>query len=462
MFSENFAWGAATASYQIEGGWDVNGKGMSVWDEFSHTSGKIRNNDHGDMACDHIHRYKEDVQLMKELGLKAYRFSVSWPRVIPDGTGKVNEAGIAFYSDLVDELLANGIEPYITLYHWDLPLRLQEKGGWCNRECVQWFADYTMLIAQRLGDRVKHFFTFNEISVFIKGIITGVHAPGLKMTPDYYVKAYHHILCAHGSAVKVLRENVKDVQVGFAPAILPYIPNEPKDREACRRTLFSVKRIVNGKKSNPIEMFINVPSMCLDPIVFGKYPEDGLSVIEKYLPENWQQDMELISQPVDYIAYNCYQGRVAADDGNGGIKLIPDPVGYPRTAIGWPINPPCIYWAANFLWERYKLPLYITENGMSAHDRISLDGKVHDPNRIDYLNRHLLQLEKATEEGVPVLGYFQWSLMDNYEWAEGYFDRFGLIYVDYPTQQRIIKDSGWWYREVIKTNGKKLHEFDEV
>lgn len=460
MFPEKFVWGAATASYQIEGGWNEDGKGLSIWDEFSHTPGKVRNGDTGDIACDHIHRYKEDVQLMKQLGLKAYRFSISWPRVLPNGTGKVNEAGLRFYSDLVDELLANGIQPYVTLYHWDLPLRLQEKGGWCNPESREWFAEYTRLIAERLGDRVKHFFTFNEISVFIKGIITGAHAPGIQTTPDYYVKAYHHILCAHGRAVQILREKVEGVKVGFAPAILPYVPETDGDIEACRRALFSVQRNLNGVPDNSIRMFINVPSMCLDPIVFGKYPEDGLEVIAKYLPEGWQEDMALISQPVDFIAYNCYQGRTARDDGKGGINFVQPKVGYPRTAIGWPVNPPCIYWVARFLWERYRLPLYITENGMSAHDWISLDGKCHDPNRIDYLNRHLLQLEKAVDEGVDVSGYFQWSLMDNYEWAEGYFDRFGIIYVDYPTGERTVKDSGYWYSRVIASNGKTLHAYD--
>lgn len=460
MFPKNFTWGAATASYQIEGGWNEDGKGPSIWDEFCHTPGKIRNGDTGDVACDHIHRYKEDVQLMKQLGLKAYRFSISWPRVIPEGTGKVNEAGIQFYSDLVDELLANGIEPFITLYHWDLPLRLQEKGGWCNRESADWFAEYTALIADRLGDRVKHFFTFNEISVFIKGIITGDHAPGIQMTPGYYVKAYHNILCAHGRAVQELRKKIDGVKVGFAPAILPYVPETEADIDACRKALFAVKRTINGAPDNSLRMFINVPSMCLDPIVFGKYPADGLEVIEKYLPDGWQEDMKTISQPVDFIAYNCYQGRTTRDDGKGGVTIVQPKVGYPRTAIGWPVNPPCIYWVARFLWERYQLPLYITENGMSAHDWISLDGKCHDPNRIDYLNRHLLQLEKAIDEGANVAGYFQWSLMDNLEWSEGYFDRFGIIYVDYPTGERTVKDSGYWYSQVIATNGQHLHQFD--
>lgn len=460
MFPKNFCWGAATASYQIEGGWDLDGKGPSIWDEFSHTPGKVKNNDNGDIACDHIHRFREDVQLMKKLGLKVYRFSFSWPRILPDGTGKVNEAGVKFYSDLIDELLANGIQPYATLYHWDLPLRLMEKGGWSNPDSADWFAEYTALIADRFGDRLKNYFTFNEISVFIKGIVTGVHAPGLQMTPDYYVKAYHNILRAHGRAVKVLREKVADAKVGVAPAFLPYIPKTEADVAACRKNVFAVKRIIDGAPNKPIETFFNCISMFLDPIVFGAYPADGLAVIEKHLPAGWEKDMEEISAPIDFIGFNTYQGRVVTDDGSGGINMVPMKVGYARTAIDWPVNPECLYWSPTYLWERYKKPIYVTENGLSSHDWISLDGKVHDMSRIDYLNRHLLQLEKAIDDGADVRGYFQWSLMDNFEWARGYYDRFGLIYVDYPTGQRTIKDSGYWYRQVIDTNGKKLHEFE--
>ena len=459
MFPKDFKWGAATASYQIEGAWNEDGKGLSIWDEFSHTPGKVLNNDTGDVACDHYHRFREDVQLMKQLGLKSYRFSISWPRLLPEGTGKVNEAGIRFYSDLVDELLAAGIQPCATLYHWDLPLALMEKGGWSNPDSADWFAEYTALVADRLGDRLKFFFTFNEISVFIKGIINGVHAPGVLTTPDYYVKAFHNILRAHGRAVQVLREKVADVKIGFAPAILPYMPKTEADREACRETLFATKRMLDGKPNNPIETFINVPSMCLDPIVFGHYPADGLEVIEKYLPENWQEDMALISQPIDFIAFNVYQGRYATANPAGGINFEKWEPGYARTAIDWPIAPPCIYWVATFLYERYKLPLYVSENGLSSHDWIALDGKVHDMSRIDYLQRHLLQLEKAIEDGADVRGYFQWSLMDNYEWARGYFDRFGLIFVDYPTGTRTVKDSGYWYRKVIDTNGEALHNY---
>ena len=459
MFPEKFIWGASTAAYQIEGAWNADGKGPSIWDEFSHTPGKVMNNDNGDIACDHYHRFREDVALMKQLGLKGYRFSISWPRVLPNGTGKINEAGIQFYSDLVDELLAAGIQPCCTLYHWDLPLRLMEKGGWSNPDSADWFAEYTALIADRLGDRIKFFFTFNEISVFIKGIINGIHAPGILTTPDYYVKAYHNILRAHGRAVQVLRQKVEGVQIGVAPAVYPYIPKTEADREICRDTLFSTKRVVDGKPNNPIDMFFNVPSMFLDPIVFGKYPEDGLDVIREYLPEGWQEDMALISQPIDFIAFNTYQGAEASVSPLGGIHMDTKPTGYARTAIDWPVLPKCIYWVATFLYERYKMPLYVSENGLSSMDWVALDGKVHDMGRIDYLQRHLLELEKAIDEGADVRGYFQWSLMDNYEWARGYFDRFGLIFVDYPTGQRTVKDSGYWYKKVIETNGKQLHNY---
>jgi beta-glucosidase len=307
---------------------------------------------------------------------------------------------------------------------------------------------------------VKHYFTFNEVSVFIKGIINGVHAPGLKMTPDYYVKAFHNILRAHGRSVQVLRQQAPAAKVGIAPAIMPYVPKAEEDVEACRRMLFAVKRTIDGKPNDPLETFINVPSMLLDPIVFGRYPEDGLSVIEPFLPRDWRAHMAQIAQPIDFIAFNTYQGRVAFDDGAGNLRLEPLKTGYARTAIDWPVTPSCLRWVVRFLWERYQMPLYISENGLSSHDWVCLDGKVHDSYRIDYLNRHLLGLEKAIEEGADVRGYFQWSLMDNFEWARGYFDRFGLIYVDYPTGERIIKDSGFWYREVIATNGALLHAHD--
>ena len=457
MFPESFVWGAATASYQIEGSWDLDGKGPSIWDEFSQTPGKIKNNDNGNIACDHVRRFKEDVALMKQLGLKAYRFSISWPRVLPDGTGRINEAGIQFYSNLVDELLAAGIQPFVTLYHWDLPLRLMERGGWSNPDSAAWFAEYAALVADRLGGRVKHYLTFNEVNVFIGGIVTGVHAPGLQTTPDYYVKAFHNVLRAHGQAVQVLRQKIPGVQIGIASAIQPYIPKTLADREACREALFAVTK-PDISTANALRNFFNIPSMLLDPIIFGNYPTDGLSLIEEYLPTNWKADMDQIHQHIDFIAFNTYFGDVAAGNCADNFHLTPRKKGYPRTAIDWPVTPECLYWSAAFLWERYQKPLYVSENGISCHDWVALDGKVHDHNRVDYLQRHLLHLENAINDRIDLRGYFQWSLMDNFEWARGLFDRFGLIHVDFETGTRTIKDSGHWYRRVIETNGKSLHD----
>lgn len=454
MFPNDFLWGAATAAYQIEGAWSEDGRGPSIWDTFSHTPGRIKNADTGDTACDHYHRFREDVALMAQLGLKAYRFSVSWSRLLPEGTGKVNEAGVRFYSDLIDALLERGITPFMTLYHWDLPQALLDRGGWANRESIGWFGELAKLVAERFGDRVKHFFTFNEPSVFIKGLMNGVHAPGWDTEPAHYVAAWHHILCAHGAAVKALR-TVPGVSIGIAPTVSPFLPRDEASVKACGEMLFRVKRMLNGAPNDAIRDFINVPSMLLDPIFFGKYPADGLEVIGKYLPENWQDDMELISQPIDILGVNTYNGKpaVAAEK---GLTVLPKEAGYARTAIDWPVTPECLYWMPRYLYERYKTPIFITENGLSSHDWVALDGKVHDPQRIDFVQRHLLELERAITDGAQVCGYFHWSLMDNFEWARGYFDRFGLIHVDYTTGQRTVKDSGWWYKRIIETNGENL------
>jgi len=455
MFPKSFKWGAASAAYQLEGAWNEDGKGQSIWDVFSHTPGKIMNGDTGDIACDHYHRFREDIALMKEMGLQAYRFSLSWPRILPGGIGEVNEKGIAFYRALIQELKQAGIEPYVTLYHWDLPWALHEKGGWVNKESPEWFRNYAKVVAENFGDLVKNFITFNEPSVFIKGIVGGVHAPGLDMPPDAYVKAHHHILKAHGLAVTELRHSVSGAVIGCAPTSMPFIPETDADVEACREQYFKVKRIVDGKPNNAIKGFFDVPSMFLDPIIFGHYPEDGLEVIGSYLPENWEDDMTIISQKIDFIAENIYQGRKARK-AETGVALVPQSSGFARTAIDWRIEPECIYWMSKFIYERYRLPMMITENGMSSHDWISLDGKVHDLGRIDYTQRHLLQLAKAIDEGVDMRAYFHWSVMDNLEWARGYFDRFGLIYVDFKTQQRTLKDSAYWYRDVIRSNGRTL------
>lgn len=446
-FRKDFVWGAATASYQIEGAFDEDGKGRNIWDEFTHTDGKISDKSTGDIACDHYHRYKEDVKLMAELGIKAYRFSVSWSRILPDGTGEVNQKGIDFYNALIDELLKYGIEPYITLYHWDLPYALHLKGGWLNDDISDCFERYTEIAAKSFGDRVKNFITFNEPQVFVGcGYLEGSHAPGYKLSDKELLHICHNVLKAHGKAVRVLRANVKDVNIGFTSASSPLVPVSENDTEAARSAYFSC-----GKGN-----FIFSNAFWHDAVVFGKYSESLVNAYGDDFPAFTDDDMKLISSPIDFIGLNIYTGAYVKANKDGYAERL-DPVqGHPHTAIGWDIVPETLYWGTKFFYERYKLPVFITENGMSAHDCISLDGKVHDPNRIDYLNRYLLELKKSAEDGTDIRGYFQWSLLDNFEWAKGYSERFGMIYTDYPTQKRIVKDSGHWYKNIIGSNGEKL------
>jgi len=445
-FKKDFVWGVATASYQIEGAWNEDGRGLSVWDVFSHEPGKVRSGDTGDVACDHYHHFKEDVALMRELGIKAYRFSISWTRIFPDGTGRINEKGVKFYSDLIDELIANGIEPYITLFHWDYPYALYKKGGWLNDESVTWFADYAAKISELYSDRVKYFITFNEPQCFIGlGYLTGAHAPGLKLSYKDIFQICHNVLKAHGAAVISLRKNAKQpLQIGYAPCHSAYYPStdKPEDIAAAKEELF---------KCPPLnENVMGGFTWWSDPVVFGRYPEDGLELYKDYLPEITEDDMKLISQPIDFYAQNIYSGSEVRMGTDGKPEFVKRKVGTSKTAIQWPVTPECLHWAPRFYYERYKLPFYITENGMSAHDVVSLDGKVHDPNRIDFLNRYILELEKAADDGADIAGYFLWSFMDNFEWAQGYNDRFGIVYVDYETQERIPKDSAYWYKEWIE------------
>ena len=445
-FQKDFVWGAATASYQIEGGWDADGKGLSVWDVYSHQPGNVKNDDTGDVACDHYHRFKDDVKLMKELGIRAYRFSLSWPRLIPEGEGELNPAGVKFYSDLIDALLENGITPYITLFHWDYPYALYQRGGWLNSDSVRWFAEYAEKVTELFSDRVEYFITFNEPQCFIgQGYYQGLHAPGLKVSRKDILQMAHNVMKAHGAAVIAMRKAAKrPVKIGYAPTGSAFYPatNAPEDVAAARALYFA------SQKPNAGDLMWSV-SWWSDPVILGKYPEDGLAMYKDFLPEITPEDMELIHQPLDFYGQNIYTGRAVSGAG-GEPVILPRKVGCPKTAIQWYIAPEALQWGPKFLYERYGLPIYITENGMSAHDVVSLDGKVHDPNRIDFTHRYLLELEKAVDAGVPVEGYFHWSFMDNFEWGHGYNERFGLVYVDYETQQRIPKDSALWYREWIK------------
>lgn len=450
-FSKDFAWGTATSSIQIEGATREDGKGENIWDVYCREPGRIDGGHNAETACDHYHRFREDVKHMKEMGLKAYRFSIDWSRVLPEGRGRVNEKGIQFYSELIDELLKNGIEPYVTLYHWELPYELYKCGGWMNPQIVEWFGEYAKLVAERFSDRVKYFFTINEPQCCIGlGFLRGEHAPGLKAPLRDTFEMAHNVMKAHGRAVQMLRQYAKQpLTIGYAPTCGMIYPetNKKEDIDAARQAMFSLQE-------DDDNWTWNVPWWS-DPVMLGHYPEEGLVRYEKYLPKITDEDLKLMSEPIDIYGQNIYNGRCVRMGEDGKPQEIARYNGFPRTAAGWPVTPECLSWGPKFLYERYQKPIYITENGISCTDVVSLDGKVHDSNRIDFLARYLKALKEASETA-DIRGYFQWSLMDNFEWNKGYGERFGLIYVDYRTQERIWKDSAYWYRDVIQSNGENL------
>jgi len=452
-FPENFTWGASTASYQIEGAVEADGRGPSIWDMFCRKNGAVFDSHNGDVACDHYHRMEEDVGHMRRIGLRGYRFSIAWPRIFPEGTGPLNEPGLAFYDRLVDRLLEAGIQPWITLYHWDLPLALYHRGGWLNPDSPQWFADYVAAVAGRLGDRVNHWMTFNEPQIFVgHGLEKGIHAPGDQLALAEVLLAGKHILLAHGRACEVLRAKTTadDQQIGWAPAIGglgPDDPENPASVEAAQEALFHVG-------NSPVSGV----SWWSDPVVFGHFPADMPDNVRAAMPSISDADLATIHQPIDFFGINIYAlWRRFRRHPEGWKEGLPRDLGLPYTHFDWPVTPDCLYWTPRFLFGRYKLPMVITENGMASHDWVSLDGKVHDPQRIDYLERHLSELRRAIAEGIDVRGYFQWSLMDNFEWAEGYRRRFGMIHIDYPTGHRTPKDSADWYGEVIRSNGANVN-----
>ncbi len=452
-FPSNFLWGVATSAFQIEGAVSEGGKKPSIWDVFTHKAGAIYENHHADVACDHYHRYKEDVALMKHIGIKAYRFSIAWTRILPDGIGPVNQEGIAFYRSLIDELISADIEPVLTLYHWDLPQALYVRGGWQNPDSPLWFEEYARVVAQHFGDKIRHYITFNEPNCFL-GVahIVGIHAPGIRLPMRDILQMSHHVLLAHGRAVKAIRQHVPaPCKIGFAPTGPMHYPksSDPADIEAARTATFSIEKSI-------VFSAINV-RMWYDPIFFGEYPKEAYAAYGKDMPEIAPGDMELIAQPVDFVGQNIYNGhQVQAAANPEGFAFVERSFSHPRALNNWPITPECLYWGPKFLYERYGKPIMITENGLPMHDIVSMDGKIHDHYRIDGLTRYLAQYRRAAGDGVEVMGYFLWSLMDNFEWSLGYPMRYGLVHVDYDTQKRTFKESAQWYRRVIETNGDCL------
>jgi beta-glucosidase len=441
-FPEGFVWGTATASYQIEGAVREDGRGPSIWDTFSRTPGRVHAGHTGDVACDHYHRYAEDVALMADLNLGAYRFSVAWPRVRPDGTGPVNTRGLDFYDRLTDELLSKGIDPVVTLYHWDLPQTLEDRGGWTVRETAEAFAEYAQVVFGRLGDRVGTWTTLNEpwCSAYL-GYGNGIHAPG-RQDPAGSLAAVHHLNLAHGLAARALRSaGARSISITLNPCeVSPLDPANPADVDAAR--------IIDGVANR----------IFLDPLLRGHYPADVLEHISRITDLSFISDGDetTINAPIDVLGINFYTpsyvsakpGQPAALDypGSEGIAFR-KPVG-PVTDMGWQIEPASLTRLLTRIHRDYPgTPLMITENGAAYPEG------VHDPLRIEYVDAHLRACHDALAAGVDLRGYFAWSLMDNFEWAEGYAKRFGIVHVDYTTQQRVLKDSAKWYREVIRRNG---------
>lgn len=425
-FPPGFVWGAATAAYQIEGAWNADGKGESIWDRFSHTPGKVWQGHTGDVACDHYHRYPSDIALMQELGLQAYRFSISWPRVLPRGRGALNTAGLDFYDRLVDAMLTARITPFATLYHWDLPQALQDPGGWARRDTTGYFADYAALMVQRLGDRVHAWTTFNEPwCVAFNGHESGEHAPGLRDRATA-LQVSHHVLLAHGLAVQAMRATRADVQAGIVLNLWPV--EVVGDDEA------ALAEVEPTWQRNS--------SWFLDPLYRGQYPAEALAAYAAAAPTISANDMAVIAQPIDFMGVNYYNRMTVGARGPIG--------GAEYTEMDWEVYPQGLTHLLQRLHREYRLPpLYITENGAAFRDTLTAEGRVPDARRQAYIHQHLAALRQAMADGVDVRGYFVWSLMDNFEWAHGYGKRFGIIHVDYDTQVRTIKDSGHWYRQVI-------------
>jgi beta-glucosidase len=442
-FPAGFLWGVATSAYQVEGAVAEDGRGPSIWDRYTHTKGTIADNSNGDVAVDHYHRYRDDVQLMKALGVKAYRFSIAWPRIFPEGSGAPNPKGLDFYQRLVDELVANGIEPFATLYHWDLPERLQQRlGGWRSRDTAQAFADYAGYVAERLTDRVKHLFTINECSRLVHlGHGLGIDAPGLRLAPQELNQVRHHVALGHGLSVQAIRARARPgTRLGPAENMVVCIP-VIETPENIRAAEIATRELNAGYLTAMLE---------------GAYRESFLAQAGQDAPRFAADDLKIISSPIDFIGLNIYKADhyVMAADNASGFASLRFPASFPHMESSWlNIAPEAMYWAprhAARLWGVKSI--YISENGTSATDAPTASGETYDLDRIMYLRNYLLHLQRATSEGLPVTGYFLWTLMDNFEWADGYEKRFGLYRVDFETLVRWPKLSASFYRETIRRN----------
>ena len=440
-FPDGFLWGSATAAYQVEGAAREQGRGVSIWDTFAHTSGKTDHGDTGDVADDFFHRYRDDIQLMRELGLTCFRFSVAWPRIFPNGTGAPNPQGFAFYDRLADALLEAGIQPFCTLYHWDLPQTLQDRGGWENRDTAKAFADYAGYAAGKLSDRVKYFMTMNEMRTFVEqGNQLGVHAPGLQLDEKRLAQLNHYVVLGHGLAVQSIRAQTKlGTKVGLAEVISATTP-----------VIESAGEIAAARKAMREEN-----ASYLTVVLEGKYTDLYLQRLANNAPVFTTEEMAAVGSPLDFVGINVYQPTyVRADNSAKGYAVVQPSSSFPRMLSPWLyIGPEGIYWATKLVSDLWKVKeIYITENGASAADTLAADGQVYDTDRIMFLRNYLTQLHRAVRDGVPIKGYFLWSLLDNFEWAAGYASRFGITYVDFHTQKRTPKLSAAFYKQVVLSN----------
>jgi beta-glucosidase len=438
-----FLWGVATSSYQIEGGSAPSERGRCNWDDFADRPGAVYEGHDALVACDHYGRLDADLDLLAGLGVNCYRFSISWPRLLPGGRGPSAAApGERFYNRLIDGLLARGIEPMATLFHWDFPSELEREGGWLNPESPRWFEQYAKVAAQCFGDRVRRWITINEPHAYIEGgLAHGRHAPGRMLPLPEVAQAAHHTLLGHGLAVAVLRTHVPQSWITTAPVLICSTPetNSEADIEAARKASFDMP----GPG-------LRVSSFWMDPIYLGRYPEVAFRALGSAMPRVTQGDLKIIGQPLDALGFNLYDASVVRAGPNGAPETVAWGPGRPRTAFGWPVTPEAHDWGVRFAYERYRLPVVITENGLSCRDWVDRQGRVNDAERIDFLERHVEALKRAQASGVPVAGYFHWSLMDNFEWNHGYRERFGLVHVDFETLKRTPKASYYAYRDLIR------------